>query len=46
MQVGFIGLGSVGAKLADSLLRHGFALRIRDLDKAAEVVVTNRGDST
>ncbi|MBF9044188.1 NAD-binding protein [Rhodobacterales bacterium HKCCE4037] len=32
MQVGFIGLGSVGGKLAGSLLRNGVALRVHDLD--------------
>jgi 3-hydroxyisobutyrate dehydrogenase len=34
MQVGFIGLGSVGGKLAGSLLRNGVALRVHDLDGA------------
>ncbi len=33
--VGFIGLGNVGAKLAGSVLRNGFALVIHDLDPAA-----------
>ena len=32
MQVGFIGLGSVGGKLAGSLLRNGVALCVHDLD--------------
>ncbi|KMK66332.1 NAD(P)-dependent oxidoreductase [Puniceibacterium sp. IMCC21224] len=32
MQVGFIGLGAVGAKLAGSLLRNGIALTVFDLD--------------
>ena len=32
MNIGFIGLGNVGAKLAGSLLRNGFALTVRDLD--------------
>ncbi|MEM7342912.1 MAG: NAD(P)-dependent oxidoreductase [Chloroflexota bacterium] len=35
MKVGFIGLGNVGGKLAGSLLRNGFDLTVRDLDKAA-----------
>jgi len=35
MKIGFIGLGNVGAKLASSLLRNGFALTVRDLDRAA-----------
>ena len=34
MQVGFIGLGAVGAKLAGSLLRNGIALTVHDLDAA------------
>ena len=32
--VGFIGLGNVGAKLAGSLLRNGFDLTVRDLDRS------------
>ncbi len=35
MKIGFIGLGNVGAKLAGSLLRNGFDLVVRDLDKDA-----------
>jgi 3-hydroxyisobutyrate dehydrogenase len=35
MKVGFIGLGNVGGKLAGSLLRNGFDLTVRDLDKEA-----------
>ena len=35
MKVGFIGLGNVGSKLAGSLLRRGFDLTVRDLDRAA-----------
>ena len=34
-RVGFIGLGNVGGKLAGSLLRQGFELSVRDLDRAA-----------
>ncbi len=34
MKVGFIGLGNVGGKLAGSLLRNGFDLSVRDLDRA------------
>ena len=33
MKIGFIGLGNVGAKLAGSLLRNGFDLTVRDLDR-------------
>lgn len=35
MKIGFIGLGNVGGKLTGSLLRNGFDLTVRDLDKAA-----------
>ncbi len=34
MKIGFIGLGNVGAKLAGSLLRAGFELSVRDLDRS------------
>ena len=34
MRIGFIGLGNVGGKLAGSLLRNGFDLTVRDLDRA------------
>ena len=34
MKVGFIGLGNVGGKLSASLLRNGFAVMVRDLDRA------------
>ena len=33
MKVGFIGLGNVGDKLAGSLIRNGFELIVRDLDR-------------
>jgi len=32
MKIGFIGLGNVGGKLANSLLRNGFDLMVRDLN--------------
>ena len=35
MKIGFIGLGNVGGKLAGSLLRNGFDLTVRELDKNA-----------
>ena len=35
MRIGFIGLGHVGAKLAGSLLRNGFDLTVRDIDRSA-----------
>ncbi len=34
MKTGFIGLGNVGGKLAGSLLRNGFDVTVRDLDRA------------
>ena len=34
MKIGFIGLGNVGGKLANSLLRNGFDLTVRDLNDA------------
>ena len=35
MKIGFIGLGNVGGKLAGSLLRNGFDLTVRDLNRDA-----------
>ena len=35
MKVGFVGLGNAGSKLAGSLLRNGFELVVRDLDRSA-----------
>ena len=35
MKVGFVGLGSVGGKLAGSVLRNGFDLAVHDLDAEA-----------
>lgn len=35
MKAGFIGLGNVGARLASSLLRNGFDLGVRDLERSA-----------
>ena len=43
MKVGFIGLGNVGAKLAGSLLRNGFDLTVRDLDKEAAGSLLEKG---
>jgi 3-hydroxyisobutyrate dehydrogenase len=34
MKIGFIGLGNVGAKLAGSILRNGYDLTVRDLDRS------------
>ena len=33
MKIGFIGLGNVGGKLAENLLRNGFDLTVRDLNE-------------
>ena len=35
MKIGFIGLGNVGGKLAGSILRNGYDLTVRDLDRKA-----------
>jgi 3-hydroxyisobutyrate dehydrogenase len=35
MKIGFIGLGNVGAKLARSIVRNGYELTVRDVDKTA-----------
>jgi 3-hydroxyisobutyrate dehydrogenase len=43
MQIGFIGLGNVGGKLAGSLLRSGFDLTVRDLDDALVQSFVDRG---
>ena len=43
MKVGFIGLGNVGGKLAGSLMRNGFELWVRDLDRAAAGPFLDRG---
>ena len=46
MQVGFIGLGNVGAKLAGSRLRNGFNLMVRDTDPAAVQALVKKGASS
>lgn len=43
MKVGFIGLGSVGGKLAGSLLRNGVDLTVHDLDNALIEEFVGRG---
>jgi 3-hydroxyisobutyrate dehydrogenase len=43
MKIGFIGLGNVGAKLAGSILRNGFDLTVRDLDRSAAEPFLTRG---
>jgi 3-hydroxyisobutyrate dehydrogenase len=43
MKTGFIGLGNVGGKLAGSLLRNGFDLTVRDLDRDAAEPFLSQG---
>ena len=43
MKIGFIGLGNVGHKLAGSLLRNGFDLTVRDLDRSAAQALISKG---
>ncbi len=43
MKIGFIGLGNVGGKLAGSLLRNGFDLMVRDLERAVAADLLSRG---
>ena len=42
-KIGFIGLGNVGSKLAGSILRNGFDLTVRDLDKSAAEPLLDAG---
>lgn len=43
MKTGFVGLGNVGAKLADSLLRNGHDLMVLDLDQNKVANFVERG---
>ena len=43
MKVGFIGLGNVGSKLSKSLLRNGFEMVVRDLDRTAAQPLLDSG---
>ena len=45
MKVGFIGLGNVGSKLSGSLLRNGYDLVVRDLDRSAAAPLEAGGAS-
>ena len=45
MKIGFIGLGNVGGKLAGSLVRNGYALTIRDLNRNLAQPLLERGAS-
>ncbi len=46
MKVGFIGLGNAGGKLAGSLLRNGYDLTVRDLNKEFVNKFVERGANT
>lgn len=43
MQVGFIGLGNVGSKLAGSILRNGLSLTVRDLNHTTVQPLLDKG---
>lgn len=43
MKIGFIGLGNVGGKLAGSLVRNGFDVVVRDLDRALAAPLIEQG---
>jgi 3-hydroxyisobutyrate dehydrogenase len=43
MKIGFIGLGNVGGKLAGSLLRNGFDLTVRDLNRHTARMFLDQG---
>ena len=43
MKVGFIGLGNVGFKLANSLLESGFPLTVHDIDKEKAKELVDKG---
>ena len=46
MKIGFIGCGNVGGKLSHSLLRNGFDLVVRDLDKNVAQPLLDEGATT
>jgi len=43
MKIGFIGLGNVGGKLAGSLIRNGYDVTVRDLDKTIAQPFIDKG---
>ena len=43
MKIGFVGLGNVGGKLAGSLLRNGYDLTVRDIDRQAAQPFLDQG---
>ena len=46
MKIGFIGLGNVGGKLAESLLRNKFNLTVIDLDTNLVKDFVSKGSAT
>ena len=43
MKIGFIGLGNVGAKLANCLIRNGYSLLVKDLNEDKEDFLKKKG---
>ena len=43
LKIGFIGLGNVGGKLAGSILRNGYQLTVRDLDRSVAKPFLDKG---
>ncbi len=43
MDIGFIGLGIMGKPMAVNLLKHGYVLRVRDINKGAEYELEKLG---
>ncbi|MCY4180870.1 MAG: NAD(P)-dependent oxidoreductase, partial [Litoreibacter sp.] len=43
MKIGFIGLGNVGGKLSGSLIRNGFDVTVRDLNRELVAAAVSRG---
>ena len=43
INIGFIGLGNVGSKLANSLMQGGYNLFVYDLEKMKANVLTSKG---
>jgi len=45
MEIGFVGLGNVGGKLAGSLVRNGWSVSVHDLDRSAAEPLAAEGAS-
>ena len=41
--VGFIGLGNVGSKVANNIIKNGFNLYVHDLDKKSSKSLVSKG---